>query len=85
LHPNYIHQYKNSVLIFILISFLGLNVVISQNLSNDINFSKHKYLPGYGLRKMGHPEIFQGNKKKKNILKAGILKWFQLKILQYSA
>ena len=35
-------------------------------LQKEINFSEHKCLPGYGFKKIGHPEIFQGNKKKKN-------------------
>jgi len=35
-------------------------------MQKEINFSEHKWLPGYGFKKISHPEIFQGNKKKKN-------------------
>jgi tocopherol cyclase len=44
----------------------GLNALSAQYLQKEINFSEHKWLPGYGFKKIGHPEIFQGNKKKKN-------------------
>ncbi len=40
--------------------------MLAQELDKKINFSQHKFLPGYALKKMRHPEIFQGNKKKKN-------------------
>jgi len=38
----------------------------AQDKQSGINFSKHKWLPGYGLKKMAHPEMFQGNRKTKN-------------------
>jgi len=43
-----------------------LNPLSAQSLQKEINFSEHKWLPGYGFKKISHPEIFQGNKKKKN-------------------
>jgi tocopherol cyclase len=54
----------------IFLSFLiflsGFNTLLAQDLSHGVNFSRHKCLPGYGLKKLGNPEIFQGNKKKKS-------------------
>lgn len=44
----------------------GYNSAISQELYNEVNFNKHKCLPGYGLKKLKNPEMFQGNKKKKH-------------------
>ena len=32
----------------------------------QVQFSQHKYLPGYTGKKLRHPEMFQGNKKRKN-------------------
>jgi hypothetical protein len=44
---------------------LSLNELSAQNLQHLIEFSRHNYLPGYGFKKVGHPEMFQGNKKTK--------------------
>jgi tocopherol cyclase len=53
------------LILFFLCCCLGVNPISAQYLNKEINFSKHKWLVGYGLKKMQHPEIFQGNKKKK--------------------
>ena len=50
---------------FVLICFLGFNELQAQDETSWANFSQHKILPGYGLRKLSHPEIFQGNLKRK--------------------
>jgi tocopherol cyclase len=55
-----------SFIICLLICWLVLQPLSGQELHSAVNFSDHKYLPGYGLKKMHQPEIFQGNKKKKN-------------------
>jgi tocopherol cyclase len=49
-----------------MISLSGFSALPAQDLSQGVNFSRHKCLPGYGLKKLGNPEIFQGNKKKKS-------------------
>jgi hypothetical protein len=56
----------------IIISFLsfficlvGPNLANSQDLKNEANFKKHPFIPGYGIKKMRNPEIFQGNSKRK--------------------
>lgn len=38
----------------------------AQDLDKEINFSEHVWLPAYNLKKISHPTIFQGNKKKSN-------------------
>jgi len=50
----------------LLICFLGTNSLSAQTLEQGSIFSEHQLLPGYGLKKMSHPEMFQGNNKKKN-------------------
>lgn len=56
----------------LLISFLnlficlvGLNFAKSQELKNEVNFTEHSYILGYGIRKRKIPQMFQGNKKRK--------------------
>ena len=51
--------------LFILICFLSFNDLQAQSEESWSNFSTHTILPGYGLRKLSHPEIFQGNQKQK--------------------
>jgi tocopherol cyclase len=55
-----------SRLILLQICLTGITSVPAQQQQQEINFSEHKCLPGYGFKKMGNPEIFQGNKQKKN-------------------
>ncbi len=52
--------------ICLLFIFSDLQTVIAQSPKQEINFSLHKCLPGYGFKKMGNTAIFQGNKKRKN-------------------
>ena len=59
-------QNKNRLIQLFLGSLLVLNPLSAQNLQKEVNFSKHKCLPGYGFKKMRHPEIFQGNNKKRS-------------------
>ncbi len=58
---------KFAVIVFLSISLVlfGLNLLKSQDLKSEANFSKRKYIPGYGLKKMRNQEMFQGNKKRK--------------------
>lgn len=51
---------------FLLAFFLVCLFLNGQDFQNEVSFTQHKYLPGYGMKKLNHPEIFQGNKKKKN-------------------
>jgi hypothetical protein len=52
--------------ILVLLIFLGNPKSISaQKLPGEVKFSEHKFIPGYGFKKAGNPEMFQGNKKKK--------------------
>jgi len=41
----------------------AFNSTDAQDLKKEINFSEHKALPFYGLKKLGNTTIFQGNKK----------------------
>lgn len=54
-------------LFFFIVTFIQ---VLSQNakieLNKGIQFSEHKFLPFYNLKKSKNTAIFQGNKKKKN-------------------
>jgi len=50
----------------LLLFLLGLNPLFAQDQQKGINFSKHKFLFGYGFKKTNHPEVFQGNKKRRN-------------------
>lgn len=38
----------------------------AQELEKEVQFSAHKFIPFYNLKKAGNTTIFQGNKKKKN-------------------
>tara|TARA_B100000809_G_C15112784_1_gene521249 strand:- start:612 stop:1673 length:1062 start_codon:yes stop_codon:yes gene_type:complete len=38
--------------------------VIAQEFKNATNYEHHSYIPGYGIKKLNNPEIFQGNRKK---------------------
>ncbi|MEI6140258.1 MAG: tocopherol cyclase family protein [Mariniphaga sp.] len=51
--------------LLVLICFLSFNDLQAQSEESWSNFSTHTILPGYGLRKVSHPEIFQGNQKRK--------------------
>lgn len=53
------------ILAFILITCIT-NSTISQELKKGIQYTQHKYIPFYNLRKISNTIIFQGNKKKKN-------------------
>ncbi len=60
---------KNTLLFLILnflVSLFFINTLQAQDIQKEVNFSEHKVLPGYGFKKKAHPEIFQGNKKKRN-------------------
>jgi hypothetical protein len=50
-----------------LILLICSTTISAQDMTQEINFSEHKYLPGYGLKKLAHPEMFQGNRKKKKL------------------
>lgn len=39
---------------------------MAQQLQDEVNFKEYKYISGYRLKKRKNPEMFQGNKKKKN-------------------
>ena len=56
---------KNKSLALVVFFLLSLNFLFAQDLQKEITFSKHHWLPGYGFKKVNHPEIFQGNRKKK--------------------
>lgn len=45
---------------------LSSAVIQAQNIRNEQQFSEHKSLPFYNLKKVNNTAIFQGNKKKKN-------------------
>jgi len=42
------------------------NSTYAQELKKEVNFSQHKTIPVYNLKKAGNTTIFQGNKKKRN-------------------
>ena len=54
-----------AIYMYLIIILAGLSSLEAQSLNNEVNYSSHKYLPGYGFRKMSDPEIFQGNMKRK--------------------
>jgi tocopherol cyclase len=59
---------KKIILVFILlfgICFFGFNLANAQELANEANFKQHSYLPGYAIKKMKKPQMFQGNRKRK--------------------
>jgi hypothetical protein len=43
-----------------------LTLLAAQDLPEEVLFSQHRCLPGYGFSKMKHPELFQGNGKREN-------------------
>lgn len=45
--------------------FISPNFVQSQELSDEVIFNNHSYIPGYGIKKRKNPEMFQGNRKTK--------------------
>lgn len=49
-----------------LFNLVGLKHTLAQENYEGIVFANHKALPGYGFKKARHPEMFQGNNKKKN-------------------
>ena len=53
------------LLLLFSVSFLTLNEVRAQSERDWVSFSKHPILTGYGFKKLGHPELFQGNQKHK--------------------
>ena len=53
------------VLLSILIYFSDITSVFAQDTEQWATFSDHSRIPGYGAKKKGHPEIYQGNKRKK--------------------
>ncbi len=52
------------LILSLLIWLLELNSCQAQTLKHVVKFSNHKYLPAYGLKKLRHPEMFQGNNMK---------------------
>lgn len=54
-----------SVFFVLLIFFGNFKPLSAQQLPGEVKFSEHKFIPGYGAKKAGNPEMFQGNKKKK--------------------
>jgi len=54
-----------SLLISLLFLLHFLNTQ-SQELKKEVQFTRHKFIPFYNLRKVGNTTIFQGNKEKNN-------------------
>lgn len=61
-----IKQSLQILLTILLILPSGVYRLTAQELSGEVNFAAHRCLPGYGITKSGHPEVFQGNRRKKN-------------------
>jgi hypothetical protein len=61
-----IKQSLQILLTILLIFPLGGYRLTAQQLNREVNFASHRRLPGYGITKSGHPEVFQGNQRKKN-------------------
>ncbi|MFZ9029399.1 MAG: tocopherol cyclase family protein [Crocinitomicaceae bacterium] len=53
-------------LLSVIVLFLVVLESAGQQLKKEIQFSQHKFIPCYNLKKAGNTTIFQGNKKKKN-------------------
>jgi tocopherol cyclase len=49
-----------------LFCFVGWSTALSQELNNEVHFKSHSRIPSYKVKKRNNPEMFQGNKKKKN-------------------
>ncbi len=61
--------FKTKHIVFILLWLLiclPCTHTYAQELENGVQFSEHKFLPVYHLKKMGNTVVFQGNRKKKN-------------------
>jgi tocopherol cyclase len=59
---------RNLALIFslsFLLTGIDSTLLSAQELKNGVQFSSHERLPGYGAKKRKHPEMFQGNIKRK--------------------
>ena len=57
---------KNRVSVFNYIFCLLLcHVIDAQELNTDVHFKSHCYIPAYGIKKIGNPNWFQGNRKQK--------------------
>lgn len=59
---------KKIILISFLTFFICLACVFlakSQEFKDEAMFKRHSYIPGYGIKKMKNPNIFQGNRKRK--------------------
>ena len=60
----------------LILMFLGTGLTfLPQNNSDLVKFSDYPKVKSYKANKNRNSSMFQGNKKKKNILKVGILKW----------
>ncbi len=46
--------------------YFSTATVQAQKPNKEVQFTQHKYLPFYNLKKVGNTNIFQGNKKEKN-------------------
>ena len=55
-----------TLILFLVYSGSGFSQNSNNELNKEIQFSKHRFLPFYGLKKSGNTTIFQGNNKKKN-------------------
>jgi tocopherol cyclase len=56
----------SGICVFFLLLYMGTCHLFAQKPASSSVFSKHRILPGYGIKKLGNPIIFQGNKKHKN-------------------
>lgn len=54
-----------SFFFFVLISWVDFGSLSAQEMPKGVVFSKHHYLPGYAFKKMAHPDIFLGNRKRR--------------------
>lgn len=48
-----------------MLGVFGILPLKSQELTHEVSFTTHSYIPGYGLKKMKNSTLFQGNTKKK--------------------
>jgi len=53
------------LLLSVYLSFTAISIQ-AQELKKEIQYTHHKFIPFYNLKKAGNTIIFQGNKKKKN-------------------
>jgi hypothetical protein len=59
---------KNILIVLLLNIFIFpviSNLAQSQDPINDVSFYEQPFMPGYGLKKIKNPEMFQGNRKRK--------------------